>query len=235
MSTHVNRTTHLRSESILCLTTHVQFHFSERTRATWQTYLSPFQTKILLTVFESSQLAHFLFFTADITGSLYHESFFLQGVSHREHSSRSAGMSKLHSKSCCQETKTSFRTSKATISYTIFRIWNNYPWYSPTLIAAGPHISVWLKLIKELCVPTGWYAICSECCPPSHCKSRYKNRLSSSAGFPLPIFKLMQSLTFNHHCCYCSICILLIHTLVSPQSEAIFAVKSTALSFHLWI
>lgn len=116
MSTHVNTTTHFRSQSILCLTIAVQLH---------GTHIElPSQTKILLTIFESSQLAHFLFFTAGIT-RLYHESFFLQGVSHREHSSRSAGISKLHSKSCCQETKTSFRTSKATISYTVFRIWTS--------------------------------------------------------------------------------------------------------------
>lgn len=115
----------------------------------------PSQAKTLFTIFEISQLAHFLFFTAGIT-RLYHESFFLQGVSHRGHSSRSAGMSKLYSKSCCQETKTSFRTSKATISYTVFRIWTST--HGPTLIAAGPHISLWLRLTKELCVPTGWYA-----------------------------------------------------------------------------
>lgn len=35
---------------------------------------------------------------------------------------------------------------------------NKHPWYSPTLIAAGPRISVWLRLTKELCVPTGWHA-----------------------------------------------------------------------------
>lgn len=35
---------------------------------------------------------------------------------------------------------------------------NKHPWYSPTLTAAGPHISVWLRLTKELCVPTGWHA-----------------------------------------------------------------------------
>lgn len=88
---------------------------------------------------------------------------------------------------------------------------------------------------RALCLHRMACKICSECCLPSHCKSKYKNRFSSSAGFPLPIFKLMQSLTFNHHCCYCSICVLLIHTLVSPQTEAVFALKSTALSFHLWI
>lgn len=196
MSTYMNRTAHLKSQSILCLTTHVQIHFSERKRATWQTYLSPFQTKILLTIFESSQLAHFLFFTAGITGSLYHDSFFLQGVSHREHSSRSAGMSKLYSKSCCQETKTSFRTSKATISYTVFRIWT-------TIHGTVLH---WQQLVHtHFCVAQAYKGalcshrmvckICSECCPLSHCKSRHKNRFSSSAGFPLPIFKMMQSLT----------------------------------------
>lgn len=194
----------------------------------------PSQTKILLTILESSQLAHFLFFTAGIT-RLYHESFFLQGVSHREHSSRSAGMSKLYSKSCCQETKTSFRTSKATSSYTVSEYeqvamvqpYTDSSWSTHFYVAQAHKTA--LSSHRMEC------KICSECCPPSHCKSRYKNRFSSSASFPLPIFKLMQSLTFNHHCSYCSICILLIHTLVSPQTEETFAVKSTALSFHLWI
>lgn len=131
--------------------------FSEKAQLHGKHTELPSQTKTLLTIFESSQLAHFLFFTAGIT-RLYHESLFLQGVSLREHSSSSAGMSKLHSKSCCQETKTSFRTSKATISYTVFRTRTSTHGTALHWIEAGPHISVWLRLTKELCAPTGWYA-----------------------------------------------------------------------------
>lgn len=97
--------------------------FQRESAVTQHTYQTPFPNKNLahniwklparpLPVFHSRHYS-------------YHESFFLQGVSHREHSSRSAGISKLYSKSCCQETKTSFRTSKATISYTVFRIWTS--------------------------------------------------------------------------------------------------------------
>lgn len=43
-------------------------------------------------------------------------------------------------------------------SATLFSEHEQVPWYSPMLIPAGPHISVRLRLTKELCVPTGWYA-----------------------------------------------------------------------------
>lgn len=235
MSTYVNTTTHFRSQSILCLTIPMQFHFSARKCSYMANILQlPSQIKILLTIFESSQLAHFLFLTAGIT-CLYHESFFLQGISHREHSSRSAGISKLHSTSSCQEPKPVLEPVKPP-SATLFSEYEQVPMVQPyTDSNWSTHYSVAQVHKGALCSHRMVCKICSECCLPSHCKSGYKNRFSSSAGFPLPIFKLMQSLTCNHNCCYCSTCIFLIHMLVSPQTEAAFAVKSTALNFHLRI
>lgn len=176
----------------------------------------PSQTNIWLTVFGSSQLARFLFFTVGIT-CLYHESFFLRGASQREHSSRSAGISKLNSESCCQETKTSFRTNKATISYIVFRTWTSTMVQPYTDTSWSTDFCVAQTNKGASCSHRMVCKICSEYCLPSHCKSRYKNRFSSSAGFPLPFFKLVQFLIFNQHCCYCNICILPIHTALSPQ------------------
>lgn len=112
---------------------------------------------------------------------------------------------------------------------TLFPELEQVPWYSPTLRAAQTNKGA-------LCCHRTVCKICSEHCLPSYCKSRYKNRFSSSAGFPLP-FKMMQFLIFNEHCCYCNICILRIHTALSPQTEVDFAMRncSTVLSFHLWI
>lgn len=119
-ATNANTTTHFRRQLLLSDYTCSVLFFREKVLLSGTHTEFPSQTNIWLPVFESSQLAHILFFTVGIT-CLYHESFFLQGISQREHSSRSAGIFKLYSESCSQERKTSFRTSKATISYTIFR------------------------------------------------------------------------------------------------------------------
>ena len=184
----------------------------------------PSQTNPCFTVFDSSQLAHFLLFTVSINW-LYHESFFLQGVSQREHSSRSAGISTLYSKPCCQEAKTSFKTSKATISCTVFRTWTSTTVQPYTDSSWSTHFCLAQTNKGALCSHRMVCEICSEYRLPSHCESRCKNSFSSSAGFPLPFFKLTQFLTFNLLCCYGSICILPVHTALSPDRGSLCCEK----------
>lgn len=155
-------------------------------------------------------------------------SFFLQGVCQREHSSRSAGISNTGSHAA-KKPKPVLEPLKPP-SATLFSEHEQVAQYSPTLIAAGPHISAWLRLTKELCAPTGWYARFVQNTAYLH-TVKNKNRFSSSDGFPLPFFKLMQLLIFNHHCCYCSICILPVHTVLLPQIEVVFVVKTVAPQF----
>lgn len=81
-------------------------------------------------------------------------------------------------------------------SATPFSEYEQLPMVQPYIDSSGStHFCVAQAYKGALCSHRMVCKICSECCPPSHCKSRYKNRFSSSAGFPLPIFKLMQSLT----------------------------------------
>lgn len=119
-ATNANTTTHFRRQLLLSDYTCSVLFFQEKVLLSGTHTEFPSQTNIWLPVFESSQLAHILFFTVGIT-CLYHESFFLQGISQREYSSRSAGIFKLYSESCSQERKTNFRT----ISYTVFRTWTS--------------------------------------------------------------------------------------------------------------
>lgn len=112
------------------------------------------------------------------------------------------------------------------------------PRYTPKLIAAGPHISVWLRLTKELCVPIGWYARSVQNTAYLHIVKADTKTGSYLLLVSLCLFfKLMQFLIFIQHCCYCNICLLPIHTVLSPQTEVVFALKkcSTTLHFHLWI
>lgn len=130
---------------------------------------------------------------------------------------------------CCAAKKPVLETVKPPPA-TLFPELEQVPRYSPTLRAAQTNKGA-------LCSHRTACKICSEYCLPSYCKSRHKNRFSSSAAFPLPFFKLMQFLIFNEHCCYCNICISPIHTALSPQTEVVFATRNCSrfLGFHLWI
>lgn len=74
-------------------------------------------------------------------------------------------------------------------SATLFSEHEQVGWYSPTLRTAGPHIFCVAQTNNgALCSHRMVFKICSQYSPPSHCKSRHKNRFSFSAGFPLPFF-----------------------------------------------
>lgn len=104
---------------------------------------------------------------------------------------RYTGISKLYCESCCQETKTSFRTSKATTGYNISRTEHEQiPWHSPSPTPAGPHTSFCSDQHKgALCSHKMVCKICSEHCPPSH----YKNRQKIGSALLLASLCLLQS------------------------------------------
>lgn len=235
MSTYVNTTIHFRSQSILRLAIHAQFQFSERKYS--------YMANTLNSLPIQKSCSQYLKAPSSPTSCFSQQPLLVCTM--RVSSSRVylTGSTPAGLQACLNYTASHAAKKPKPVlepvkppSATSFSEYEQVPVVeSYTDSSWSTHFCVAQAHKGALCSHRMVCKICSECCPPSHCKSRYKNRFSSSAGFPLPIFNLMQSLTFNHHCCYCSMCILLIHTLVSPHTEAIFAVKSTALSFHLWI